>query len=76
MAPSADAQVLTVGVKGGSGVLSGNVVRLPITSVGPIRICNNNLVGLVAVHVDALGSCSAGAPGLGLTTPVEFPGEM
>lgn len=63
LAPSADAAVLTLGVRGGGGVLAGNVVRLPITSVGPIQLCNNNLTGLVAVHVDALGSCSAGAPG-------------
>jgi hypothetical protein len=63
MAPSAHAAVVTLGVSGGGGVLSGNVVRLPITSVGPIQTCNNNLAGLVAVRVDALGSCSAPAPG-------------
>ena len=51
--------VVTLGDMGGGGVLSGLVVRLPITSVGSIQICNNNLVGLVAVRVDALGSCSA-----------------
>ena len=64
MAPSAHAQgVTTIGVNGGGGVLSGNVIRLPITSVATIQICNNNLAGLVAVHVDALGSCRASVPG-------------
>jgi hypothetical protein len=36
------------------GVLSGNVIQIPVTFVIPVQACDNNVAaGLVAVAVDA-----------------------
>lgn len=38
---------------GGSGVLTGNVVQIPVTATVPIQVCNND----VAVGVGGVAGC-------------------
>lgn len=45
------------GEPSGTGVMTGNVVQVPINPTAPIQLCNNNVaVGLIAVPAGALNS--------------------
>jgi hypothetical protein len=53
---TAAAQPLVTAQVSLSGVLTGNVVQIPLTAIVPIQVCNNNVTaGVIAVSVDALG---------------------
>jgi hypothetical protein len=74
LSPAAHAETtVKVGASVG-GVVTGNIIQLPITAVVPIQVCNNNVAaGLIAVSVNALSGqgCSNGDVGV-INADIEF----
>lgn len=62
-APSASAQevdapVVSAGLTSGDGILSGNVVQVPLSPVVPIQICDNTIgAGVIPGILGGLSGC-------------------
>jgi hypothetical protein len=56
------------------GVVTGNVVQLPVTAVVPIQVCSNNVAaGLAAVAVNALSGQGCAHEDVGvINADIEF----
>lgn len=66
LSPAAHAQTtVKVGASVG-GVVTGNVVQLPITAVVPIQVCSNNVAAGVAVAVNVLSGNGCAQEGVGV----------